>query len=230
MEIWDKSNENYIVNFKKAEDNDGQYIEVEFADGNAQFIDYSEDMEVKLILAMEKQYEDAKSQTIVQSVNKNYARSKLAAITGAVVSGGTIISEVIASAFFDNSNKALTAGIILAGTACLVPAIINMVKNKAKTEESEKIEIRNKNADLLRNIPANSSALNNHNALRVIIEDGEKDPFNINNLRHVESAEDLEEIVSIRGHEEFLEKMEKEKVLKKERKPKSWFENIPFDE
>lgn len=232
MEIWDKSNENYIVNFIKDEDDNGQYIVVKFADGNEQIIDYSEDMEVKLILAMEQQYENAKSKAIVQSVNKNYAKSKLAAITGAVVGGGAIIGEVIASTLFDTGNEVLTAGCILAGAACAVPSIINIVKSQRKKEESEKIKIRNINADLLRNIPADSSALSNYTALSDIIEAGEKDPFNINNLGYVKTAKGLKEIVSIRGHEKFLENMEKEKapVLKKERKTKSWFENIPFDE
>lgn len=227
MEVWDKSNENYIVNFEKVEDENAQYIMVEFADGDEQYIYYSEDMEVKLILAMERQYEKAKEDALVQNVFKSYARSKIAAITGAVVSGGAIISEVIANVFFDNSHEALTTGIILAGTACLVPAIIKMAKNKEKTEESKKIETRNKYNNLLQNIPAGSSALDNYPALSEIIEEGTKDPFNINNLGYVKSAADLERIVNIRGHEAFLEAMEKEEApeLKKEHTSKRWSNN-----
>lgn len=206
MEIWDKSNKNYIVDFDKESDDE---IVVIFADGNTLNVPYSKSMEKKLIGIMEEQYNQARKSGEAKRAITKFRNSKVATLLSGVACGGAMISGFINELFDASNEKAIACTMI--GFGCLTLAsIVSMRENESKANEAKLLEKRNKYSSVLDNIPTDSQAIYGHENIGWMIEEGQN-PFNIHNITRLDlTAEDLERIVAAKEHEDFVEKISEE--------------------
>lgn len=220
MEVWDKKDNEYIKKYEVVNGNGGkQSIRLTFANGESYTVAYSDELEKKLSIIMEKQFAIAKEEGKTKRAQRVYSASKGVGIAAAIVTGfsglagltGDIIGLEVATA---------APAIIGTGAVSLVGAIAFGVAKRKKAKEANLVNLRDENKTVLDGINKGSATTSKYPFIGKKLDKGQE-PFSIASMeQNGMDIKDLSKAISTRKQELYIDEITSSSIDEIEKKSK----------